>query len=342
MDSKVTKRNMGALLSVIVPVYNAEKFISECLDSIIAQGFKEDELQVVCVNDGSTDNSLNILKSYSEKYPFIVCLNKTNGGVSSARNYGLKNADGKYVAFVDADDYILPQSFKQCVDILEKNDALSCSFDFIVVGETEQVTKLVPKVTYHRNNTVAMISSSNVCSRIFRLNLITDNHIHFNEKMSYGEDTLFSYFVSLHLDPSRHIYIHEPIYCYRQDPNSAMHKTSNLRTHQHMTDMLEMAYCYSDVLKNPNLDKIAKNNTKKRMSKAVAAAMYDAMKLKDIDTSKFLDNLRQRELYPYSFLWWTLKPAGSYKNWIMNLLCFFFPISFYYKALVYLVRKLLK
>ena len=94
------------IISVIVPVYNAENYLHRCIDSILAQTFTDFEL--LLINDGSTDNSGEICNAYAQKYPCIRMFHKNNGGVSSARNLGLTKANGEWIVFVDSDDWIEP------------------------------------------------------------------------------------------------------------------------------------------------------------------------------------------------------------------------------------------
>lgn len=91
-------------ISIIIPCYNVEKYIKECLDSILIQELKE--FEIICINDGSTDNTLEILNSYKEKYSNIKIINQSNKGLSTARNVGMKYAEGRYIYFVDADDFL--------------------------------------------------------------------------------------------------------------------------------------------------------------------------------------------------------------------------------------------
>ena len=92
------------MVSVIIPVYNVEKYIDECLKSVVSQTYKN--IEVIIINDGSTDKSEEIIRSYLDKYENITYIYQQNKGVSEARNLGLKNATGDYVLFVDSDDYI--------------------------------------------------------------------------------------------------------------------------------------------------------------------------------------------------------------------------------------------
>ena len=95
-------------LSFIVPVYNAEAYLNECLDSLLNQDIPSEEYEVICVNDGSTDGSRGILEAFGARYPNLILINQANSGVSTARNRGMKTARGTFLWFVDADDFILP------------------------------------------------------------------------------------------------------------------------------------------------------------------------------------------------------------------------------------------
>ncbi len=112
------------VISVIVPVYNVEKYLERCLDSIINQTLKN--VEIICVNDGSTDNSINILKEYSSQ---IIIVNKENGGLSDARNKGLDYASAPYIAFVDSDDWIEETAFEEAYSAIEKYKT-----DFVCFG----------------------------------------------------------------------------------------------------------------------------------------------------------------------------------------------------------------
>lgn len=108
-------------VSVIIPVYNSEKYLRRCLDSVVSQTLKD--LEIICVDDGSTDESAQILKAYSERDERITIINLENSGVSAARNAGLKIARGKYIGFVDSDDWIDPDFFQKLYSAAEKHKA---------------------------------------------------------------------------------------------------------------------------------------------------------------------------------------------------------------------------
>ena len=98
------------LISIIVPVYNVSEYLPRCLDSLINQTYKN--IEIILVNDGSTDNSLEICKKYAEKDLRIKVIDKENGGISSARNTGIAEASGEWIGFVDSDDYIEPCTYE--------------------------------------------------------------------------------------------------------------------------------------------------------------------------------------------------------------------------------------
>ena len=116
-------------VSVIVPVYNVEKYIQKCLESLVNQTLEE--IEIIIVNDGTKDNSMKIVKEYQKKYPRkIVCLEKQNGGLSDARNYALPYAKGEYIAFLDSDDYVEINMYKDMYELAknENSDMVECDF----------------------------------------------------------------------------------------------------------------------------------------------------------------------------------------------------------------------
>ena len=124
-------------VSVIVPVYNVEGYLEKCLESLVRQSLKD--IEIIVVNDGATDNSLKIAKKYEEKYSNILKVySKRNGGLSDARNFGLKYAKGKYVAFVDSDDYVKNDMFLKLYNFAVKNDLDVVVSDTIIKTDSSE------------------------------------------------------------------------------------------------------------------------------------------------------------------------------------------------------------
>lgn len=118
-------------LSMIVPVYNTEPYLRQCLDSLVNQTFRD--FEVLVINDGSPDGSQLILDEYQAKYPYIRVIEKENGGLSDARNVGIQLAQGDYLGFLDSDDYVLPEMFEKMVKKAESEDfdLVCCDLDFV-------------------------------------------------------------------------------------------------------------------------------------------------------------------------------------------------------------------
>lgn len=123
-------KNEKCCLSIIIPVYNAGKYLRECLSSVVKQ--KLPNFEVICINDGSTDESLDILQEFASKYEFIKIINKKNGGVISARILGYDNASGEYIGWVDADDFVDTEMFSILYENAIKDDAdvSYCNYNF--------------------------------------------------------------------------------------------------------------------------------------------------------------------------------------------------------------------
>ena len=124
----------AALLSVIIPVYNVEPYLEQCLDSVINQTYKN--LEIICINDGSSDNSLKILEKYQKKDSRIKLINQKNKGLSEARNAGLDVAKGEYIAFVDSDDYLELNAYKEAMKVMlqDKNPLILYDYLFLCIN----------------------------------------------------------------------------------------------------------------------------------------------------------------------------------------------------------------
>lgn len=120
-------------LSIIIPIYNVELWIGRCLDSCLNQGLPEAEYEIICVDDGSKDGSMDIVEQCAQKHSNIVMLHQANAGQSAARNHAMRVARGKYVWFVDSDDWVQPHCLPGMLDTLEKDqlDVLCFSFQFV-------------------------------------------------------------------------------------------------------------------------------------------------------------------------------------------------------------------
>lgn len=127
------------LLSIIVPVYNVSKYLEKCLDSLLSQDLTSVEYEIIIVNDGSTDNSLEIAQKYADLNSNVYVLTQANGGLSAARNTGIKQAVGKYIQFVDSDDYLEPNILRKLIDKAERDNLDVLRFNYQNVNEKYQI-----------------------------------------------------------------------------------------------------------------------------------------------------------------------------------------------------------
>ncbi len=114
-------------VSIVIPVYNVEAYLEECMESAVNQTL--DNIEIICINDGSTDSSLEILKKYEKKYNNIIIINQENKGLSASRNVGIRNARGKYIYFLDSDDFIDIESMEICYKVCENSKLDMVTFD---------------------------------------------------------------------------------------------------------------------------------------------------------------------------------------------------------------------
>lgn len=177
-------------VSVIVPLYNAAQYLHQCIKSILSQSFKDFEL--ILIDDGSTDDSLKICKSYEQSDNRIIVISETNGGVSKARNRGLNVAKGKWIAFVDADDYFLDDALSVLYD-----RAIQTGADLVLAnalklknGKLNELHKLKDGVL---SNVIMSVNHLALWGYLFNADIIRKYRLRFIEGLAYSEDRIFIY-----------------------------------------------------------------------------------------------------------------------------------------------------
>lgn len=238
------------MFSIILPIYNVEKYLHKCVDSILGQSYSDFEL--ILVNDGSTDNSPNICDEYAAKDLRVKTIHKPNGGLSDARNIGLREATRKYVFFIDSDDYLIDSYVLQkIVDVLETTtDVLMFKFQKYYESTQKMCTppfSFIPTEKYSStvdwllqlNNIDAFYCSA--WSKVVRREILVNNNILF-EKGLLGEDNDWYYGVIQ--CAKRFSYIDEPFIVYRQRSNSI---TSSTKL-KNLTDLIYIIEKWNTIL----------------------------------------------------------------------------------------------
>ena len=213
-------------VSIISPVYNAEEYIEAMMDSIIKQTHDFNKIELLMVNDGSPDNSKEKILEYSKKYPNIILIDKPNGGVSSARNAGIKKATGKYIMLVDPDDYLGPKSVHSLYEFMEANKELDVStYKMINVWPSGKKTDHFRMKLFDKGTAIYDLTeypfNTQTCVNVFFRNRFEKN-ILYDEDMSYAEDEKYN--TELLLETEKLGFVKEAIYYYRRHGNGQASK----------------------------------------------------------------------------------------------------------------------
>ncbi|MBB4808079.1 glycosyltransferase involved in cell wall biosynthesis [Chryseobacterium defluvii] len=178
-------------VSIIVPVYNVENYLAKCLDSLIDQTLQN--IEILVVNDGSTDNSEQIIQNYARKFPDkIKALHKENGGLSDARNFGIDRAVGDYIGFVDSDDYVTKTMFEEMLALAEKHQAkmVICNIQKVdehgnVTQKLTQIPNMPEQIVLENNFSVFSDISYFACNKLFKKELFNGKRfkkgVHFED-----------------------------------------------------------------------------------------------------------------------------------------------------------------
>ena len=181
-------------VSVIVPVYNVEKYLDKCLTSLVNQTLKD--IEIIVVNDGTKDNSQDIIDRYAKKYKNIIVIKKENGGLSSARNDGIEKATGEYIGFVDSDDYIEYDMYEKMYQKAKTNDydVVVCDLKYIYDDREVDAFSNINNdlLTKEEVKTCFLNIYPSVWNKIYKKELIKDNNILF-KKGVWFEDVEFTY-----------------------------------------------------------------------------------------------------------------------------------------------------
>lgn len=211
------------MVTILIPVYNTSKYLRQCLDSITAQTYQN--LQVVLVDDGSTDDSLSICEEYAGKYSYIEVHHQVNAGVAAARNKLLSYIAGDYVLFVDSDDWIEPQTVEYLVAEARYSqvDIVTCS---AIINDGPITVKEIQKEEWSQERTVLeflrhVIFNGSLCNKLIKAERIKG--IQFAKEISYGEDALFIWQVLQSVE--KVLITNRQLYHYRMNDTSISHQT---------------------------------------------------------------------------------------------------------------------
>ncbi|MFV0255156.1 MAG: glycosyltransferase family 2 protein [Erysipelotrichaceae bacterium] len=210
-------------ISVIVPVYNAQKYIARCVSSLLAQSYRS--FEIIFVNDGSSDNSEELLKSYHSDDISITIINQENGGQASARNQGIKQAKGEFLCFVDIDDYVHSDLLLKLITQLEKENADLVWCDAFIVKDNKVIGTLDTNITHHNDcKKDYILHNASPWRKLIRASIIKDHDLLFPNIRFYEDLAVVPAYSSY---SNKISYLDEPLYYYDLHEGSTMHQSKN-------------------------------------------------------------------------------------------------------------------
>jgi glycosyltransferase involved in cell wall biosynthesis len=247
-------------ISIIIPVYNVEAYLEQCLNSVIQQTLPE--IEIICVNDGSTDRSPQILEEFAKKDARIKIINKKNGGIGSARNKGLEHIIGEYVGFVDSDDWVEAHMYEKLYENATANncDMVMCSthlFDEMTQKLSydepyftlESFDESFDGVIFDHNKTASFLFGINVTAwnKLYKASFLKENNILFPTEVEF-EDNPFFY--EAYLKAKRVSLVRDPLYFYRVNRNGSFINLGNRR----FFDIIPIHKMNEKIIKRTNKD----------------------------------------------------------------------------------------
>ncbi|MEO9890986.1 glycosyltransferase [Aurantibacter sp.] len=327
-------------LSFVIPCYNMEKYLPECLDSLLDQNLNTDEFEVIVVNDESKDNTLNIANDYANKHPCIKVLDKKNGGVGAARNSGLDQAIGKYIFFLDPDDFLAQNVVGKLLAVIEANDLDILTFhshDFKFDGpKTSRNLNDIDANELNITDGITYIAERKFKNEIWwfltNREFLIESGIRFIEGR-WMEDAILA--AELFCKAKKMAHFDLDVHRYRILPNSAMRNKSREHYNKVIFDNANAAHVYNDLIKTiPTSHEESKqciNRLRTRQQSFVFFLMVRLMK-SDISIDKIPEMLVDFEkinAYPldnfigedyhgleYSFMVWIFNHKSAIKPFI--------------------------
>lgn len=222
-----------SLLSILIPIFNVEKYLKECLDSIVKQSLKD--IEIICINDGSTDSSLEIIKVFMKNDSRIKLINKSNSGYGDSMNQGLKLASGKYIGIVESDDIADETMFAKLYHLAVTNSfpdiVKSNYYEFWSTIDNRKIRDNIPKhlinkVSLPRKDSAIHLAIQSIWSAIYRRNFLLNNEIYFNPTPGASYQDVSFYFLTL--VQAKSVYCTENAYLnYRKDNDNSSVKSKD-------------------------------------------------------------------------------------------------------------------
>lgn len=276
------------LLSFIIPVYNTEDYITECLNSLLNQNIPTNEYEIICINDGSKDSSLDILNKHALSHSNIYVIDQQNSGVSVARNVGLEHANGDYIWFIDSDDLIKENCLQDIKTIISTNDYDRIIINSMTFNSTDELSSKETTLKEAWKDSVVWRS-------IFKRKFLNDNNLRFHPGLIFGEDALYI-FECFRCNP-RIFEADTLIYYHRNVEGSASNNNSSSFLKKRTQSTLNEAKIVQQYYERN--DGIYPTETANRLMLYLWGGLYALTKMPPKHFKPFLKDLKACGLYPY-------------------------------------------
>lgn len=292
------------ILSIIVPIYNVERFLEECVSSLEKQNIPEDEYEIILVDDGSIDRSYDIAVKLTDKRKNIIVYRQKNQGQAVARNFGIDKATGKYIMFVDSDDYLVENTIDNLVKMAEKNDTDLCVFSLIKQQADGNMEVLPPRhqiIDHVLTGEQALLSgydATSACAIIYKRDFIESGHFRFRSGFAH-EDVEFSCSITPYA--KRMIFSNIHSYVYRWNENSTDRSRNIDRVKHGIISDLYIAASLKDSINNPSFSKELKNLYYKKSNSIVVSLFLNLIRKRMFDiefVKKCIETAKYLRLYP--------------------------------------------
>jgi len=312
------------IISFVIPVYNTEKYLKKCICSILNQEIDKSLFEIILIDDGSTDNSARIIADFACDYDCIKPIYTVNQGLGKARNIGIDLARGKYIFFVDSDDYILDDSLGKLIEIAKTQVYDIIGFDWNMVYSDGKTLKKRRKQDLYNVSVSgsAYLNSFNlsggVWSYLFSATLLKEKPVRMPEEIFY-EDELFM--PEAFTFANRVLFIDHTVYAYLQRNDSITHKKDQDSIDKKFKDCFYVLDALLNLLNQKNLSKIQQNGLKRKIAFFIVDIIINLIcfRADKILIDHIVREIKKRKLYPmvkerYGFKYKTFRLFFNYKN----------------------------
>jgi len=289
-------------LSVIIPIFNVEKYVEKCVNSLLNNDLKINEYEIIIVDDGSKDNSLFIVNELAKQHSNIKIISQKNKGLGGARNTGINNSIGEYLLFLDSDDWYLPNTLKNCITIANKHNLEILEFaaqgiapNGKIVFNSINTTKerILTGVAYY--NSIRYLNSA--CNKLYKRSFLVNNNLLFLEKI-YIED--FEFNTRVFYCAKRVMATDFLVAQFLQSENSITRNNDFSKKEKVINDFIQIIQITNDLYKNPTvfIDESSKLFFQERLSFLVTTLFFQLLKYKTTYSykNKIKKQIKQTEL----------------------------------------------